>query len=353
MMDGIGVRDIPNEPVATDTGGRAAGWHGDVGRQRPRRLRASRGLRELVAEVDLLPRHLLQPMFAVPGRGVKKPIGSLQGQFQLSPDRFPAEVEPLAEAGIGGIVLFGQPEVDRKDAIGTPAWDPEGPVPRAIRAIKARFPELLVITDVCLDPYTSHGHCGVVEGDRILNDESLPYLAQMAVMHAEAGADVTAPSDMMDGRVGALRDALDAAGFSGTAILSYAVKYASSLYAPFREAENSAPAFGDRRSYQMDPRNVREALKEAALDVSEGADMLMVKPAGLYLDVIRAVQERTDRPVLAYQVSGEYAMLRAAGDAGLLDFDAVLLESLYGIRRAGAAAILTYGAAQAAALLRL
>ncbi len=322
-----------------------------VPRQRPRRLRTSQEIRRMVAEVDLLPRHLLKPMFAVPGQGVRRPIGSLKGQEQLSPDQFPREVERLLQLGIAGIVLFGQPEPADKDATGSPAWDPKAPVAQAIRAVKARFPEMLVMTDVCLDPYTSHGHCGVVDGERILNDETLPYLARMAVMHAESGADIVAPSDMMDGRVAALRWALDQAGHTDTAILSYAVKYASALYAPFREAENSAPAFGDRRSYQMDPRNLREALKEALLDVEEGADMLMVKPAGFYLDVIRAVHERTDRPVLTYHVSGEYAMLAAAADSGLVDFDAVLLEALLGMRRAGAAAILTYGADRAASLL--
>jgi porphobilinogen synthase len=326
----------------------ALGWDGI---QRPRRLRAGDAMRDLVAETDLTPRRLLQPLFVVPGRDVRRPIGSLEGQFHLSVDRLPEVVEPLLEAGVGGVVLFGQPPAGTKDPDGTPALDPDGVVPRAVRSLKQRYPDLWVATDVCLDPYTSHGHCGLVRGERILNDETLPRLAAMAVLHADAGADVVAPSDMMDGRVAAIRTALDRAGHAETAILSYAVKYASSLYAPFREAEDSAPAFGDRRSYQMDPRNAREALREAALDREEGADILMVKPAGPYLDIVARVSAASDRPVFAYQVSGEYAMLTAAAAAGLIDFDRALLESAIGIRRAGAAAILTYASLALARLL--
>jgi len=310
--------------------------------QRPRRLRATTAMRDLAAETDLTPSRLLQPLFVVPGTGVKRPIGTLRGQFHVSVDRLDEVVEPLARAGIAGLVVFGLPRAGTKDERGSGADDPDGAVARAVRALKAAFPQLLVATDVCLDAYTSHGHCGLVEGERILNDETLPRLASMAQVHADAGADIVAPSDMMDGRVAAIRTALDAAGHADTAILSYAVKYASSMYQPFREAEESVPAFGDRRSYQMDPRNGREALREAALDAAEGADLLMVKPAGPYLDVLAAVARASDRPVLAYQVSGEYAMLAAAAEAGLLDWDRALLEAAIGIRRAGAAGILTY-----------
>jgi porphobilinogen synthase len=322
-----------------------------VGLQRPRRLRATAAMRDLAAETDLTVARLLQPLFVVPGQGVRRPIGSLRGQDHLSVDRLPEVVEPLMEAGVGGVVLFGQPPAGAKDAEGSAALDPEGAVPRAVRLLKERYPEMWVATDVCLDPYTSHGHCGLVDGERILNDETLPRLARMAVLHAQAGADAVAPSDMMDGRVGAIRTALDAAGLTDTAILAYTAKYASSLYAPFREAEDSAPAFGDRRSYQMDPRNGREAVREALLDMAEGADMLMVKPAGPYLDIVARVAAAADRPVFAYQVSGEYAMLVAASEAGLIDYDAALLESAVGIRRAGAAAILTYACLDLARLL--
>lgn len=308
-------------------------------------------MRDLAAETDMTLARLIQPLFVVPTSGVRRPIGSLRGQDHLSVDRLPEVVEPLLDAGVRAVVLFGLPPAGAKDAVGSAALDPEGAVPRAVRLLKERYPELWVATDVCLDAYTDHGHCGLVAGERILNDETLPRLADMALMHARAGADAVAPSDMMDGRVAVIRSALDAAAMTETAILSYAVKYASSLYAPFREAEDSAPAFGDRRSYQMDPRNAREALREAALDCAEGADMLMVKPAGPYLDILYRVAQASDRPVFAYQVSGEYAMLAAAADAGLVDFDRALLESVVGIRRAGAQAILTYACRDLARLL--
>jgi porphobilinogen synthase len=325
---------------------------GDIpGVQRPRRLRTTAAVRDLAAETDLTVGRLIQPLFVVPGEGVRRPIGSLRGQDHLSVDRLPEVVEPLLEAGVGGVVLFGLPPAGAKDAVGTAALDPEGAVPRAVALLRARYPGLWIATDVCLDAYTDHGHCGIVEGERVLNDETLPRLAEMALVHARAGADAVAPSDMMDGRVEAIRRRLDGAGETETAILSYAVKYASSLYAPFREAEDSAPAFGDRRSYQMDPRNAREALREAALDMAEGADMLMVKPAGPYLDVLYRVSAMSDRPVFAYQVSGEYAMLVAAAEAGVIDYERALLESVVAIRRAGAQAILTYACLDLAALL--
>lgn len=319
--------------------------------QRPRRLRSMGAMRDLAAESELTAARLVQPLFVVPGQAVRRPISSMKGQFHLSVDRLPEAVEPLLEAGIRTVMLFGQPPAGTKDPQGSAALDAEGPVARAVATLKSRYPELLVATDVCLDAYTSHGHCGLVQGERILNDESLRPLAEMALVHARAGADIVAPSDMMDGRVGAIRQTLDGAGFAHTAILSYAVKYASALYAPFREAEDSTPSFGDRRSYQMDPRNATEALREAALDLAEGADMLMVKPAGPYLDIVAKVVGVSDRPVLAYQVSGEYAMLAAAADAGLVDWDRALLESVTGIRRAGASGILTYGCMDLARLL--
>ncbi len=319
--------------------------------QRPRRLRTTAAMRDLAAETELTTGRLIQPLFVVPGKGVRRPIQSLRGQSHLSVDRLPEVIEPLLAAGVGGVVLFGLPPEGVKDRVGTAALDPEGAVPRAVRALRERYPELWIATDVCLDAYTDHGHCGVVAGERILNDETLPRLAEMAVLFARAGADAVAPSDMMDGRVAAIRAALEAAGEVETAILSYAVKYASCLYAPFREAEQSAPAFGDRQSYQMDPRNAREAEREAALDLAEGADLLMVKPAGPYLDVLYRVSRLSDRPVFAYQVSGEYAMLVAAAAAGVVEYERALLESVVAIRRAGAQAILTYACLDLAPLI--
>lgn len=317
--------------------------------ERPRRLRRSPALRRQVAETRLDPAAFVLPVFVVPGEGVLREIASMPGHQQRSVD----EVVPLAEEaeslGVGGMIFFGIPA--RKDDRGTSAWDPEGPVPRAIAAVKRHAPDLVVWADVCLCEYTSHGHCGVVVGDVVDNDATLPLLAKAAVAYADAGADVVAPSDMMDGRVGAIREALDDAGHTDVAICSYSVKYASAFYGPFRDAAESAPAFGDRRTHQMDPPNVREARREVRLDVLEGADIVMVKPAGPYLDVISEVRDLVDLPVAAYQVSGEYSMIRAAAERGWIDGDRVMLESLTGIVRAGADIVLTYFAVDAARAL--
>jgi porphobilinogen synthase len=310
--------------------------------ERPRRLRSSERLRRMVRETRLTPDRLIYPLFVVPGEGVRREIGSLPGCFHLSVDEAAREARAVEALGIAGVILFGLPE--SKDPQGTQGYTDDGVVPRAVRAIRAECRELLVMTDVCLCEYTSHGHCGLIEGEEILNDPTLPLLTQMAVVHARAGAHVIAPSDMMDGRIGAIRGGLDAAGFSGIPILSYAAKYASGFYGPFREAADSAPQFGDRRGYQMDPPNVREALREVKLDLAEGADMVMVKPALPYLDVIRAVREAVDVPVAAYNVSGEYAMVKAAAQRGWIDEERVVKETLTSIARAGADAILTYHA---------
>jgi porphobilinogen synthase len=310
--------------------------------ERPRRLRRGERLRRLVRETRLTPDRLIYPLFVVPGRGVRREISSLPGCFHLSVDESAREASEVAELGIGGVILFGLPE--GKDPLGTQGYAEDGVVQQSVRAIRESSRDLLVATDVCLCEYTSHGHCGVVEGEEVRNDPTLGLLAKMAVSHARAGAHVVAPSDMMDGRVGAIRSALDGLGFSDTAILSYAAKYASAYYGPFREAADSAPQFGDRRSYQMDPANAREALREVRLDVQEGADMVMVKPALPYLDVIRAVRESVDLPVAAYNVSGEYAMLKAAAQRGWLDEKRAVLETLTSIARAGADVILTYHA---------
>ena len=317
---------------------------------RPRRLRRTERIRGLVRETALSPGDLVYPMFVGPGRGVRQEIRSMPGQFNLSVDTAVAEAQEAASLGVPAVILFGIPAV--KDARATGAWSEEGIVQQATRAIKKAVPDIMVITDVCLCEYTDHGHCGVVEGDAILNDPTLDLLAKTAVTQAQAGADIVAPSDMMDGRVGAIRRALDAAGLADTPILSYAVKYASGFYGPFREAAQSTPQFGDRRSHQMDPANVLEALREVDLDIGEGADIVMVKPALPYLDVIRRVRERVNVPVAAYHVSGEYAMIEAAARNGWIDRDRVMLESLYAIRRAGADFILTYYAKDAARLLR-
>jgi porphobilinogen synthase len=310
--------------------------------ERPRRLRRGERLRRLVRETRLTPDRLIYPLFVVPGRGVRREISSLPGCFHLSVDESAREAREAEELGIGGVILFGLPE--GKDPLGTQGYAEDGVVQQSVRAIRESCRDLLVVTDVCLCEYTSHGHCGVVEGDDVRNDPTLELLARMAVSHARAGAHVVAPSDMMDGRVGAIRSALDGQGFADTAILSYAAKYASAYYGPFREAADSAPQFGDRRSYQMDPANAREALREVRLDVQEGADMVMVKPALPYLDVIRAVRESVDLPVAAYNVSGEYAMLKAAAHKGWLDEKRAVLETLTSIARAGADVILTYHA---------
>jgi porphobilinogen synthase len=303
----------------------------------------------MVRETTLAPTDFIYPLFVVEGRDVKRPIGSMPGIFNLSVDLAVQEARRAHGLGVPSIILFGIP--GEKDPRGTGAWAKDGIVQRALRAIKDAVPDLQLVADVCLCEYTDHGHCGLIHGDEVHNDRTLPLLAQMAVSCAEAGADVIAPSDMMDGRVAAIRSALDQAGHAELPVLSYAAKYASGFYGPFREAAQSAPQFGDRRGYQMDPGNVREALKEVALDLEEGADLVMVKPALSYLDVIRAVRERFDVPVAAYNVSGEYAMLKAAAQNGWIDHDRVMLEVLTSIRRAGADLIVTYHACEAAALL--
>jgi porphobilinogen synthase len=322
--------------------------------ERPRRLRRGEALRALVRETTLAAHDFVLPLFAIAGRGERKPIASMPGVFQLSVDQVVVEAKAARDAGVRAVILFGIPE--RKDAQGSSAWDPDGPVPRAVQALKEHVHELAVMTDVCMCEYTDHGHCGALVRGRdggadVDNDATLDLLAREALCHARAGADVVAPSDMMDGRVGAIRRALDDDGFRDVAILSYAAKYSSAFYGPFREAAESAPREGDRRGYQMDPANRREALREVRLDVAEGADMVMVKPALAYLDVIAAVRAAVDVPVAAYNVSGEYAMLKAAAQAGWLDGDRVMLESLTAIKRAGADVILTYHAVEAARLL--
>jgi porphobilinogen synthase len=310
--------------------------------ERPRRLRATERLRAMVRETSVSPAHLIYPLFVTPGEGVRREIGSLPGCFHLSVDEVAREAEEVERLGIGGVILFGLPTA--KDPRGSEGYDDQGVVQQAVRAIRRACQELLVFTDVCLCEYTSHGHCGVIAHGEVQNDETLELLAKMAVSHAKAGAHVVAPSDMMDGRVGAIREALDDEGFPTLPILSYAAKYASAFYGPFREAADSAPQFGDRRGYQMDPANVREAMREVRLDVEEGADILMVKPALPYLDVIRAVAESSDRPVAAYNVSGEYAMVKAAAAKGWVDEERMMREILTSIRRAGADVILTYHA---------
>lgn len=316
---------------------------------RTRRLRRTAALRRQVAETRLHPASFVLPLFCVSGRDVAKPISSMPGHFQLSPDRAVEVAKEAAAVGVGGVILFGIP--DHKDEQGSGAWDPQGPVPQTIRALKEVVADLVIWADVCLCEYTSHGHCGVVEGGVVDNDSTLPLLARAAVAYADAGADVIAPSDMMDGRVAAIREALDQAGHTEIAVCSYAVKYASAYYGPFREAAESAPAFGDRRTHQMDPPNAREALIEVDQDLAEGADMVMVKPAGPYLDVVARVRDAVSVPVAAYQVSGEFAMIEAAAAKGWIDGERVMMESLTGIARAGADVILTYFAVRAAQLL--
>ena len=322
------------------------------GRVRPRRLRRTPALRELLAETRVRAEQLVMPHFVLPAARGREPIASMPGISRLGVEDLVRAVEADREIGVRAVLLFGTPAAGEKDADGSAARDADGTVPRAVRALKESLgADVVVITDVCLCAYTDHGHCGVLRDGEVDNDLSLAPLGEMAAAHAESGADIVAPSDMMDGRVGAIRDLLDRRGLSNTAILSYAVKYASSYYGPFRDAADSAPHHGDRRGYQMDPRNVREALREARLDAEEGADMLMVKPALAYLDVIRAVRERSELPLAAYNVSGEYAMLKAAAERGWLDERRAVLEVLTSIRRAGADTILTYHAAEAAAWL--
>lgn len=319
-------------------------------RTRLRRLRVSPAVRALVRETDLRGARLLQPLFVRSGRRQRRPIASMPGQFQLSVDELLRETAALCDAGVPGVLLFGIP--DHKDEQASGAYDPKGIVPTAIRALKREFPSLLVIADVCLCEYTSHGHCGVVRRGRVINDPTLKLLARAAVVYADAGADLVAPSDMMDGRVAAIRTALDRAGFAETGILSYAAKFASAFYGPFREAAENTPRFGDRRAYQMDPANRHEALREVALDIEEGTDIVMVKPALAYLDVIHAVRERFGVPVAAYNVSGEYAMVKAAAAQGWLDEKSIVLEMLTAMHRAGANIIFTYWARDAAGWLR-
>lgn len=316
---------------------------------RPRRLRRTPLLRDLVRETALSPRDFIYPLFVCPGRGRTQPVRSMPGVAQLSVDRAAEEAETVRGLGIPGVILFGVPEA--KDPVGSEAYADHGVVQEAIRAIKDRVPDLLVVTDVCLCEYTDHGHCGVVENGDVDNDGTLELLAREALSHARAGADVVAPSDMMDGRVGAIRTALDQDGFPQVAILSYAAKYASAFYGPFREAAESTPRFGDRRSYQMDPGNGDEALREVEADIAEGADMVMVKPALSYLDVISRVKRRFGFPTAAYNVSGEYAMIKAAARNGWLDESRVVPEVLLSIKRAGADWILTYFAKDMARLL--
>ncbi len=318
---------------------------------RMRRLRGSDAIRSMVRETVLRVDQLVQPFFVVEGSGVANPVPSMPGVCQLSIDRLVEEAKRAHDLGVPAVLLFGIPS--HKDPVGSEAYNDQGIIQRAVRALKDSLPGLLVITDVCLCEYTDHGHCGVVKDGRVLNDPTLELLAREAVSHARAGADVVAPSDMMDGRVKVIREALDAQGFAETPILSYAVKYASSFYGPFRDAAESAPQFGDRKTYQMDPANVREALREAASDVEEGADMLMVKPALPYLDVIRVVRDAFPQvPLVAYNVSGEYSLVKAAASLGWIDEERVMMESLLGIKRAGADIIITYFAIEVASLLQ-
>jgi porphobilinogen synthase len=316
---------------------------------RPRRLRRTEALRALVRETTLVPSQLVLPLFARAGTGVRQPVSSMTGVSQTSVDELVRDATAAAEAGVGGVLLFGIPET--KDAMGSSAWDDEGPVQRAVRALKREVPQLVVITDVCMCEYTDHGHCGVLVDGEVDNDKSLELLAREALSHARAGADIVAPSDMMDGRVGAIREALDEEGHTNTAILSYAAKFASACYGPFREAAESTPQSGDRRGYQMDHANVEEALRETWQDIEEGADMVMVKPAGPFLDVVSRVKQETGYPLAAYQVSGEFAMIQAAAERGWIDLERAMMESLIGIRRAGADVVITYFAVAAARVL--
>ncbi|MCD6215243.1 MAG: porphobilinogen synthase [Candidatus Desulfofervidus sp.] len=316
---------------------------------RPRRLRRNENLRRMVRETFLRIDDLIYPMFVQPGKGIKEPISSMPDNYRFSIDELVKEIKDIYKLGIPAIILFGIPE--KKDELGTEAYAKDGIIQRAIKAIKDSVPEIIVITDVCLCEYTSHGHCGVIKNNEVDNDATLELLAKEAVSHAEAGVDMVAPSDMMDGRVKAIREALDRSGFSHIPIMSYAVKYASAFYGPFREAAESAPQFGDRRSYQMDPPNAREALREAELDVGEGADIIMVKPALPYLDIIYRVRQAINRPIAAYNVSGEFSMLKAAIANGWLEEKRVILEALTSIKRAGADLILTYFAKEIASWL--
>ena len=317
---------------------------------RPRRLRRTENLRALVRETRLAPEDFILPLFACAGEKVRREITSMPGVHNLSVDEIAKEAAEASAIGVKGVILFGLPET--KDEAGSGAYHEKGITQQAVRAIRAAAPGLVIITDTCLCEYTSHGHCGVVRDGEVLNDPSLELLARTAVSQAEAGADVVAPSAMMDGQVGIIRDALDDAGFEQVAIMAYAVKYASGFYGPFREAADSAPAFGDRRAYQMDPANAREPMREAELDYAEGADILLVKPATCYLDIVKTIREEFDLPVAAYHVSGEYAMIKAAAQNGWIDEERVMMETLTSIKRAGADIILTYYAREAVKLLR-
>jgi porphobilinogen synthase len=316
---------------------------------RPRRLRRSETLRRMVRETVLRTDNLILPLFAIGGKNVRNPIPSLPGHCQLSVDNLVKAAQEAWSLGIPAVILFGLPA--RKDPLGTGAYDKDGIVQRAVRAVKQKLPELVVITDVCLCQYTDHGHCGVVQGGEVDNDATLDLLARTAVSHAKAGADIVAPSDMMDGRVAEIREGLDEAGLSQVAVMSYAAKYCSAFYGPFRQAADSAPQFGDRRTYQMDPANALEAIREASMDVEEGADIIMVKPALPYLDILYRLRQEIDLPLAAYNVSGEYAMIKAGAQLGWIDEARVMLETLTAIRRAGADMILTYAAVEAARLI--
>jgi porphobilinogen synthase len=321
---------------------------------RARRLRRTQAIRDLVRETSLSVNDLIYPLFIVEGKEIKEEIKSMPEVYRFSIDKVLEEIKSAVDLGIKAVLLFGVP--DKKDEVGTSAFAKEGIIQRAVKTIKDKFPELVVITDVCLCEYTSHGHCGIVKKGQgsveVDNDETLEIIAKVAVSHAKAGADIVAPSGMMDGMVSAIREALDEAGFHHTAIMSYSVKYCSSFYGPFREAAESAPKFGDRRSYQMDPGNAREAMREATLDVQEGADIIMVKPAMPYLDIIRTLRDNFYHPIAAYQVSGEYSMIKAAAQLGYLDEERILMESLIGIKRAGADLIITYFAKKVAEILQ-
>ena len=316
---------------------------------RPRRMREKEALRAMIRETQLSVKDLIYPLFVVHGKGQRREISSMPGNFQLSADELVKEAREIEKLGIPAILLFGIPAT--KDAVGSEAYDPHGIVQDAVRAVKREISELLVITDVCLCEYTSHGHCGIIEGGRLRNDPTLELLAKTALSQVEAGADMVAPSDMMDGRVAAIRETLDEGGFSEIPIMSYAAKYASSFYGPFREAAESAPQFGDRKSYQMDPANTDEAMREIALDLEEGADIIMIKPALAYLDVLWRAKQEFGMPMAAYSVSGEFAMIKAASRLGWLEEEKVMLEVLTSIRRAGADLVITYFAKEAARLL--
>ena len=315
-----------------------------------RRLRRTEALRRLVRETRLDAGQLILPLFVRSGQGVRIPVASMPGYFQTSVDEMLRDARDARDAGVGGVILFGIP--DKKDATGSSAWDDQGPVQQAVRALKKEIPELVTITDVCMCEYTDHGHCGVLRDGEVVNDETLELLVREALSHARAGADMVAPSDMMDGRVGAIRAALDEAGFEQLPIMSYSAKFAGPFYGPFRDAAESAPKSGDRRGYQMDAANAEEAVREAEQDIAEGADIVMVKPAGPFLDVIQRVKAATGYPVAAYQVSGEFAMIQAAAERGWIDGDRAMMDSLLSIRRAGADIIITYFALRAARLMR-